>query len=95
MLTSINTIHYRLDDTNQRLRDLRTEMNQRFNAQDKYINQRFDAQDQRLERLENDASELHRLVVSIRDRVSRNEAQIDLITRQLTTGTIPPATDQP
>ena len=118
MLTSINTIHYRLDDTNQRFSDLRTEMNQRFDAQDKYINQRFDAQDkyinqrfdaqdkriddlendlkteinlrfnaqdQRLERLENDVSELHTLIVSIRDRVSRNEGQINLLTQQLNT----------
>ena len=37
MLTSINTIHYRLDDTNQRFSDLRAEMNQRFDAQDKRI----------------------------------------------------------
>ncbi len=107
MLTSINTIHYRLDDTNQRFSDLRAEMNQRFDAQDKYINQRFDAQDkriddlendlkteinlrfnaqdQRLERLENDVSELHTLIVSIRDRVSRNEGQINLLTQQLNT----------
>ena len=107
MLTSINTIHYRLDDTNQRFSDLRAEMNQRFDAQDKYINQRFDAQDkriddlendlkteinlrfnaqdQRLERLENDVSELHTLIVSIRDHVSRNEGQINLLTQQLNT----------
>ena len=107
MLTSINTIHYRLDDTNQRFSDLRAEMNQRFDAQDKYINQRFDAQDkriddlendlkteinlrfnaqdQRLERLENNVSELHTLIVSIRDRVSRNEGQINLLTQQLNT----------
>ena len=126
MLTSINTIHYRLDDTNQRFSDLRAEMNQRFDAQDKYINQRFDAQDkriddlendlkteinlrfnaqdQRLERLENDVSELHTLIVSIRDRVSRNEGQINLLTQQLNTaetnprpepGTTLPPTDRP
>ena len=126
MLTSINTIHYRLDDTNQRFSDLRAEMNQRFDAQDKYINQRFDAQDkriddlendlkteinlrfnaqdQRLERLENDVSELHTLIVSIRDHVSRNEGQINLLTQQLNTaetnprpepGTTLPPTDRP
>ena len=104
---TVVTIHYRLDDTNQRFSDLRAEMNQRFDAQDKYINQRFDAQDkriddlendlkteinlrfnaqdQRLERLENNVSELHTLIVSIRDRVSRNEGQINLLTQQLNT----------
>ena len=93
MLTSINTIHYRLDDTNQRFSDLRAE-----------INLRFDAQDQRLERLGNDVSELHTLIVSIKDRVSRNEGQINLLTQQLNTaetnprpepGTTLPPTDRP
>ena len=126
MLTSINIIHYRLDDTNQRFNDLRAEMNQRFDAQDQYINQRFDAQDkriddlendlktginlrfdavdQRLGRLENDVSELHTLIVSIKDHVSRNEGQINLLTQQLNTaetnprpepGTTLPPTDRP
>ena len=72
------------------------EMNQRFDAQDKYINQRFDAVDQRfddqarrLERLENDVSELHQLTVSISERVSRNEGQIDVIRQQLQTADTP------
>ena len=61
-------------------------INQRFDAQDKYINQRFDAVDQRLERLENDVSELRK----VSDRVSRNEAQIDGIRQQLQTADAPP-----
>ena len=61
-------------------------VNQRFDAQNKYINQRFDAVDQRLERLENDVSELRK----ISDRVSRNEAQIDGIKQQLQTADAPP-----
>ena len=61
-------------------------INQRFDAQDKYINQRFDAVDQRLERLENDVSELRK----VSDRVSRNEAQIDGIKQQLQTADAPP-----
>ena len=46
---SINQIHYRFDDMNQRIDDFRVEINQRFDAQDKYINQRFDAVDQRFD----------------------------------------------
>ncbi len=105
--TSTNSIHYRLDDMNHRLNDIRAEMNHRFDAQDKYINQRFDAVDhrfdaqdkyinqrfdavdQRLEGLENDVSELRQLTVSISERVSHNEGQIDVIRQQLQTADAP------
>ncbi len=89
ILTSTNSIHHRLDDMNQRLNDMRAEMNQRFDAQDKYINQRFDAMDQRLERLENDVTELRQLTVSISERVSRNEGQIDVLRQRLQTADTP------
>jgi len=64
-------------------------MNQRFDAQDKYINarfdtvdQRFDAQDERLDLLTREVAELRRLTVSIIERVSRNEGQIDFLMQQ-------------
>ena len=67
-------------------------MNQRFDAQDKRIddlraemNQRFDAQDKRLDLLTKEVSELRRLTVSIIERVSRNEGQIDFLREQLQT----------
>ena len=92
-----DAVDSRFDAQDKRVNDLKAEMNQRFDAQDKYINQRFDAQDkyinqrfdavdQRLERLENDVSELRK----ISDRVSRNEAQIDGIRQQLQTADAPP-----
>ena len=92
-----DAVDSRFDAQDKRINDLKAEMNQRFDAQDKYINQRFDAQDkyinqrfdavdQRLERLENDVSELRK----ISDRVSRNEAQIDGIRQQLQTADAPP-----
>lgn len=56
-------------------------MHQRFDAQDKYMNARFDAVDQRLQRLEDDVSELR----DLSERVSRNEGLIDLIRQQLQT----------
>ena len=91
-----DAVDSRFDAQDKRINDLKAEMNQRFDAQDKYINQRFDAQDkyinqrfdavdQRLERLENDVSELRK----ISDRVSRNEAQIDGIRQQLQTADAP------
>ena len=65
-------------------------INQRFDAQDRYINQRFDAIDQRfdamdkrIDRLTEEVSELRRLTVSISERVSRNEGQIDVIREQI------------
>lgn len=60
-------------------------MHQRFDAQDKYMNARFDAVDQRLQRLEDGVSDLHK----VSDRVSRNEALIDLIRQQLQTADTP------
>jgi TolA-binding protein len=65
-------------------------INQRFDAQDRYINQRFDtidqrfdAMDKRIDRLTEEVSELRRLTVSISERVSRNEGQIDVIREQI------------
>ena len=72
-------------------------INQRFDAQDALINQRFDAQDQRfdaqdqrlddhakrLDRLTDEVSELRRIMVSVSERVSRNEGEIDVIREQL------------
>ena len=65
-------------------------INQRFDAQDRYINQRFDAIDQRfdamdkrIDRLTEEVSELRRLTVSISERVSRSEGQIDVIREQI------------
>ena len=67
-------------------------MNRRFDAQDKYINarfdavdQRFDAQDERIDLLTREVSELRKLIVSIIERVSRNEGQIDFLREQLQT----------
>jgi predicted nucleic acid-binding Zn-ribbon protein len=53
--------------------------NQRFDA----IDQRFDAMDKRIDRLTEEVSELRRLTVSISERVSRNEGQIDVIREQI------------
>ncbi len=99
----IDPIHQRFDDMNQRFDDMnqrfdhfRAEMNTRFEAQDKYINQRFDAVDQRfdnmderIDRLTGEVSELRKLTVSISERVSRNEGQIDVIRQQLQTADAP------
>ena len=67
-------------------------INQRFDAQDKYINarfdavdRRFDAQDERLDLLTKEVAELRRLTVSIIERVSRNEGQIDFLHEQIQT----------
>ena len=88
----INPMNQRFDAIDQRIDDLRAEMNTRFDAQDKYMNvrfdsvdQRFDTQDQRLQRLEDDVAELRMLS----ERVSRNEGQIDLIRQQLQTADAP------
>ena len=65
-------------------------ISERLDAQDRLINQRFDAQDQRLDdhakrldRLTDEVSELRRLMVSVSERVSRNEGEIDVIREQL------------
>ena len=88
----INPMNQRFDAIDQRIDDLRAEMNTRFDAQDKYMNvrfdsvdQRFDTQDQRLQRLEDDVAELRMLS----ERVSRNEGQVDLIRQQLQTADAP------
>ena len=61
-------------------------MNQRFDAQEKLMNERFehvyrrlDAQGERLDRLTDEVAELRRLMVSITERVSRNEGEIAVI----------------
>ncbi len=89
-------MNQRFDDMNQRFDHFRAEMNTRFEAQDKYINQRFDAVDQRfdnmderIDRLTGEVSELRKLTVSISERVSRNEGQIDVIRQQLQTADAP------
>ena len=69
-------------------------IDQRFNAQDKLIDQRFNAQDRRIDdlkadmnrrfdRLTDEVFELRKLTVSIIERVSRNEGEIDVIREQL------------
>ena len=87
----------RFDDVNQRFDDLRGEMNtrfddvnQRFQAVNLRIddlrddmNKRFESVNKRLDGLTGEVSELRKLTVSITERVSRNEGQIDLITERL------------
>ena len=69
-------------------------VDQRFNAQDKLIDQRFNAQDRRIDdlkadmnrrfdRLTDEVFELRKLTISIIERVSRNEGEIDVIREQL------------
>ena len=90
-------MNVRFDDVNQRFDDLRGEMNtrfddvnQRFQAVNLRIddlrddmNQRFEAVNKHLSGLTDEVSELRKLTVSITERVSRNEGQIDLITERL------------
>ena len=82
----------RFEAMDQRFDDLRAEMTQRFDQQDKYVSARFDAMDerigvveQRLGRLTDAVSELRTLVTGVGERVSRNEAQIEVIREQLQT----------
>lgn len=65
----------------QRISDLTALTNQRFDAQD----QRFDAQSQRLDRLTDEVIELRKLTISIGERVSRSEGQIEIIREQIKT----------
>ena len=88
---------------NQRFDAMERHIDQRFDAQDKYINERFnavdqrldaqdqrlDAQDQRLDRLTDEVAELRKLMVSISDRVSRNEGQIEVIREQIKAVDVP------
>ena len=60
-------------------------MNQRFNAMERRMDQRFDAQDQRLDRLTDEVAELRKLTVSIGERVSRSEGQIEILREQIKT----------
>lgn len=67
-------------------------MNQRFDAMERHIDQRFDAQDrrfdaqnQRLDRLADEVAELRKLTISIGERVSRSEGQIEIIREQIKT----------
>ena len=80
----------RFDDVNQRFDDLRGEMNTRFDDVNKRfndfrddMNKRFESVNERLDGLTGEVSELRKLTVSITERVSRNEGQIDLITERL------------
>ncbi len=84
---------------NQRFDDLRAYMDQRFEAMDQrfettdqrindlstHMNQRFDAQDKRLDRLADEVAELRKLTVSIGERLSRSEGQIEIIREQIKT----------
>ena len=69
----------RLDGVDRRIDDLTTHMNKRFDSQDK----RFDGQDGRLDRLADEVAALRRLTVSIGERLSRSEGQIEVIREQI------------
>lgn len=75
----------RFDAQDQRIDDLTELMNQRFDAQD----QRLDGQDQRLDRLADEVAELRKLTVSIGERLSRSEGQIEIIREQIETVNAP------
>ena len=64
-------------------------MNQRFDAQDTAINQRFDDQDRRIADVGAEVAALRELTVSIGERVSRNEGQVDVLMQQLQTADAP------
>ena len=85
----VDPIHQRFDAIDQRFDDLRAEMNQRFDHVNLRIddlrddmNKRFEAVNERLDGLTDEVSELRKLTVSITERISRNEGQIDLITER-------------
>lgn len=97
-------IDQRFDDQdksiNQRFDAQDKYMNTRFDA----VDQRFDGQDQRIDDLEagmnrrfdqltSEVAELRKLTVSIGERVSRNEGQIDVILQQLQTADAPAPLD--
>jgi len=101
-------IDQRFDDQNesinQRFNDQTKAINQRFDDQTRYIdqridgleagmNQRFNAQDESFDRLTGEVAELRKLTVSIGERVSRNEGQIDAIMQQLQTADAPAPLD--
>ena len=74
---------------NQRFDAMERSLDQRINDLTAQMNQRFDAQDQRLDRLADEVSELRKLTVSIGERVSRSEGQIEVIREQLQTADAP------
>lgn len=95
-LVVVGPMNQRFDQQDRRIDDLRAEMNQRFDQQDKYINtrfdavnQRFDAQDERLNLLTNEVAELRKLTVSIIERVSRHDGQIEFLMEQFQTVDVP------
>ena len=72
------------------------EMDQRFDQQDRYVNTRFDAvdqrfnqQDERLDLLTNEVAELRKLTISIVERVSRHDGQIEFLMQQLQAVDVP------
>ena len=95
-LVVVGPMNQRFDQQDKRFDDLRAEMNQRFDQQDKYVDTRFDAVDQRfdqqgerLDLLTNEVAELRKLTVSIIERVSRHEGQIDFLMERLQTVDVP------
>ena len=93
-------INQRFDAQDRRIDRLEADMNRRFDAQDKRIDKLeadmirgFAAQDKRLDRLTDDVAELHKLIVGISERVSRNEGEIDVIRQQMQTADKPSPVD--
>ena len=83
-------ITQRLDAQDERMNERFEQINQRLDAQDermnehfKLINQRFEQVDRRLDGLTGEVSELRRLMVSVSERVARNEGEIDVIREHL------------
>ena len=76
-------INQRFEAQDSRIDNLDAAINQRFDAQDRYIDQGFAAANQRLDQLTVETSELHKLLTSIIERVSRNEGEIDVIREQI------------
>ena len=74
-------MNQRFDAMEKRLDAMERHIGQRFDAQDR----RFDAQDQRLDRLADEVAELRKLTVSIGERVSRSEGQIEILREQIKT----------
>ena len=79
-------VNQRLDAQDQRMDERFEQLNQRFDAHEKLMNERFehvyqrlDAQGKRLDRLTDEVAELRGLMVSITERVSRNEGEIAVI----------------
>ena len=80
----------RFNAQDQRFNAQDQRMNERFDAQEKLMNERFervyqrlDAQGKRLDRLTDEVADLRGLMVSITERVSRNEGEIGVIRDQL------------